>query len=168
MLPGSISGGTKVSVYEAFVEKSSSKSWRTNVRWHKDEFMISDERELADTDAVYSLLKETYWAKNRSKETVETTIKNSLCFSVFDHDRQVGFARLLIDSVHSILLDVVIHKDYRGKGLGKWLVECITNHPAISNLIQILWTVDADGLYEKFGFSSPEKIIFMIKKPSKS
>jgi GNAT superfamily N-acetyltransferase len=62
----------------------------------------------------------------------------------------------------------VIHKDYRGKGLGKWLVECITNHPMISNLIQILWTVDADGLYEKFGFSSPEKIIFMIKKPSKN
>ena len=138
------------------------------MRWHKDEFMISDERELVDTDAVYGLLKETYWAKNRSKETVKTTIKNSLCFSVFDKDRQVGFARLLTDSVHSILLDVVIHKDYRGKGLGKWLVECITNHPEISDLIQILWTVDADGLYEKFGFSSPEKIIFMIKKPKKS
>jgi len=131
--------------------------------------MISDEIELVDTDAVYCLLRETYWAKNRSREAVETTIQNSLCFSLFDNDKQIGFARILTDdAVHSILLDVVVHKDYRGKGLGKWLVECITNHPRISNLIQILWTVDADGLYEKFGFSSPEKIIFMIKKPNKS
>jgi len=131
--------------------------------------MISDERELVDTDAVYCLLRETYWAKNRSREAVEITIQNSLCFSLFDNDKQIGFARILTDdAVHSILLDVVIHKDYRRKGLGKWLVECITNHPEISDLIQILWTVDANGLYEKFGFSSPEKIIFMIKKPNKS
>jgi GNAT superfamily N-acetyltransferase len=139
------------------------------MKWRKDEFMISDERELVDIDAVYSLLKETYWAKNRSKETVEATIRSSHCFSLFVHDTQIGFARLLTDYVtHSVLLDVVIHKDYRGKGLGKWLVGCATNHPAISKLVQITWTADADGLYRKFGFVSPEKPIFMIKLPDKS
>ncbi len=139
------------------------------MKWHKDEFMISDERELVDVNAVHNLLKETYWAKNRTKETVETTIKNSHCFSLFTHDKQIGFARILTDyATHSILLDIVIHKDYRGKGLGKWLVECVTNHSAFSKQIQILWTVDADGLYAKFGFCPPKEVIFMIKLPDVS
>jgi len=139
------------------------------MEWHKDEFMISDERELVDVNAVHNLLKNTYWAKDRPREIVETTIKNSHCFSLFIHNKQIGFARILTDyATHCMLLDVVIHKDYRGMGFGKWLVECVTNHPAISKLIQILWTVDADGLYEKFGFFSPKEVTFMIKLPDVS
>ena len=43
---------------------------------------------------------------------------------------------------------------HRGRGLSKWLMECIVSHPALQGLRR--WTLatrDAHGLYGKFGFT---------------
>ena len=44
---------------------------------------------------------------------------------------------------------------YRGRGLSKWLLECILAHPDLQGLRRWnLVTRDAHGLYRQFGFSS--------------
>jgi len=43
---------------------------------------------------------------------------------------------------------------YRGKGLGKWLMECVVSHPRLRGLRRwTLLTRDAHGLYSQFGFT---------------
>lgn len=49
--------------------------------------------------------------------------------------------------------DVFVLESDRGRGLGKWLMECIKRHTALQNSRRwILLTRDAHGLYSQFGF----------------
>ena len=43
---------------------------------------ISTNKSNLQIDVIHRFLTETYWAKGRTIEEVETTIENSLCFGV--------------------------------------------------------------------------------------
>ncbi len=90
-----------------------------------DPFEISTDRERLDVGYVYAYLSEvSYWAKGRTRETVEKSIANSLCFGVYAGERQVGFARVVTDyATFAWLCDVFVDEAYRGQGLGKRLIE---------------------------------------------
>lgn len=121
----------------------------------RDNFEIDDDRSRLDIDAIYDfLLNESYWARNRSREQTETAIDNSICFGVYDGGRQIGFARVVSDkATFAYLGDVYILDEYRGKGLSKWLMQVIVDHPELQCLRRwVLATKDAHGLYEKYGF----------------
>ena len=55
-------------------------------------------------------------------------------------------------TVFSWIADVVVDSPYRARGLGKWMMDCITSHPAVSHTQMVLQTRDAHSLYEKYGF----------------
>ena len=97
----------------------------------------------------------SYWAKDRTFDQTKTAIENSICFGVYDSERQIGFARVVTDrSTFAYLGDVFILEEFRGRGLGKWLMETIISHPELQGLRRwVLATRDAHGLYEQFGFS---------------
>ena len=135
------------------------------MKWHKGEYFITDEKESIDLLATKEMLNRTHWAKERGLATIKKTIKNSLCFSVFHHDRQIGFGRVISDfTTYAMFFDVIIEESLRGKGLGSWLFETMTNHLSIKGLKQVLWTSFAEGLYRKHGFRSvKEKPIVMFK-----
>ena len=131
-------------------------------------YLVSTEQALLSLDTVYDFLaNRSYWAKNRAREQMEKSIKNSLCFGVYDEGRQVGFARVVTDySVVYWLCDVFVDEEFRGQGIGKLLVECVVNHPDLKDLNGILATRDAQGLYEKYGFAAPSPSVttFMGKR----
>ncbi|HYF84310.1 MAG TPA: GNAT family N-acetyltransferase [Clostridia bacterium] len=131
-------------------------------------YLISTEKSLLSVDTVYDfLVNKAYWAKYRTKEQIEKSIKNSLCFGVYDAGRQVGFARAVTDySVMYWLCDVFVDEEYRGQGIGKFLVEFIVNHPDLMHLNGTLCTKDAQGLYQRYGFvvPSPETNTYMAKR----
>ena len=128
------------------------------MKWHKGEYFITDEKESIDLLATKEMLNRTHWAKERDLATIKKTIKYSLCFSVFHHDRQIGFGRVISDfTTYAMFFDVIIEESLRGKGLGSWLFESMTNHPSIKGLKQVLWTSFAEGLYRKHGFRSVKK-----------
>lgn len=53
-------------------------------------------------------------------------------FFLYYGSHQIGVARVLSDhAIFAYLMDVFIHEDYRGRGLGKWLIETIHSHPDI-------------------------------------
>ncbi|MBM7703750.1 GNAT family N-acetyltransferase [Metabacillus iocasae] len=123
------------------------------MEWYKEEFVVSDNKERLNIEDVSKLLSTTYWASNREVETIEKSINNSLSFGVYHNGIQVGFARVVTDkAVFSWILDVVINDNYRGKGLGKWLMECIFEHPEIKFTAFALATSDAHDFYKKFDF----------------
>jgi GNAT superfamily N-acetyltransferase len=90
---------------------------------------------------------------------VRRSIEGSLCFGVYHQGQQVGFARLITDfATMAYLGDVFIVPEYRGRGLSKWLTECITTLPELAGLRRwILVTRDAHTLYEGVGFKSLEQ-----------
>ncbi|WP_432470289.1 GNAT family N-acetyltransferase [Amphritea sp. HPY] len=128
--------------------------------YSKDDYQIHDKRNMVQLDKVESLLRKSYWANERDIETIKISIENSVCFSLFHDENQVGFGRVVTDFASvAYVADVIVDPKHRGKGLGKWLVETMINDPRWKNKFQFLVTDDAHALYEKFGFSGSHKLM---------
>lgn len=121
---------------------------------HRDGYTISTNPGRLDMDAIADMLSRAYWAHSRTRATLERALENSLVFGLYAGGDQIGLARVVTDyGVFAYLCDVIIHEDYRGKGLGAWLLESVHNHPDLQGLRRwLLVTRDAHGLYRKFGW----------------
>jgi N-acetylglutamate synthase-like GNAT family acetyltransferase len=122
--------------------------------WSNGEFEISTDPARIDLSTVYVFLTASYWARGIPRETVERAIENSLAFGIYHGARQVGFARVITDrATFAYLADVFVLPDCRGRGLSKWMMECIMAHPDLQGLRRwMLATQDAHELYRKYGF----------------
>jgi GNAT superfamily N-acetyltransferase len=122
-------------------------------------YRLSTDSASMDVDAVHAYLSRSYWAKEIPRELVAKSVRESLCFGIFQGDAQVGFARVITDrATFAYLCDVYVLEDHRGHDLGKRLMEAIIAHPDLQGLRRIvLATRDAHGLYEKFGFTPLRK-----------
>jgi GNAT superfamily N-acetyltransferase len=119
-------------------------------------FLLSTDPGRLNLHVVHNFLTNCYWAKGVPFEVVERSIQHALCFGIYDGSgAQVGFARVVSDfSTVAYLGDVFVLESHRGHGLGKWMMECIMQHPALQGMRRwILVTRDAHGLYKQFGFT---------------
>jgi GNAT superfamily N-acetyltransferase len=121
---------------------------------HREHFTISTDPSRLDVDAIADLLSRSYWANTRTRPQIERTLPHSLIFGLYDGSRQIGMARVVSDyAIFAYLCDVIIHEDYRGHGLGKWLMSTVHSHPDLVNVRRwMLVTSDAHGLYRQFGY----------------
>jgi ribosomal protein S18 acetylase RimI-like enzyme len=109
-----------------------------------------------DLEAIHAFLSRSYWAENIPLATVRKAIAHSLCVGAFSGREQVGFARLVTDcATFAYLADVYVLEEHRGRGLSHRLVAALLEHPQTQGLRRLmLVTRDAQGLYEKFGFTA--------------
>lgn len=108
--------------------------------YENEDYRISDDREEIQLDIVESLLRSSYWASERSLETMKTSIANSICFSLFFNGGQVGFARVVTDFASvAYIADLIIHPDHRSKGVGKWMFGVIANDPRWNSKFRNQW-----------------------------
>ena len=139
----------------------------------KNGFEITTNPDKIDLIKLHTYLaKESYWAQNIPFEILKKSVENSLNFSLLDSKEIfVGFARLITDkATFAYLADVYIDTAYRGKALGKWLIETIMKHPEVQGLrTWFLFTKDAHGLYRQYGWkelTNPE-LAMTIRNPAK-
>jgi GNAT superfamily N-acetyltransferase len=119
---------------------------------------LDDDRARVDVDEVHRYLSnESYWAKGRSRETVEQLVRGaSRVVGLYEGDRQVGFTRTVSDGVaFAYLADVYVLSAYRGRGFGVELVRETVERGPYAGLKWLLHTSDAHTLYEKLGFAQP-------------
>jgi GNAT superfamily N-acetyltransferase len=119
-------------------------------------YLFSNDKSRLQPEVIHHFLAtESYWSQNIPMEVVKRAIGNSECFGIYHHNKQVGFARMITDYASlAYLADVFVLKEHRGKGLGKQLIEFILRYGPLQNLRRImLATLDAHGLYRKFGFT---------------
>ncbi len=127
-------------------------------------YTISTDPSLLDLDVIHGYLVRSYWSPGIPRQIVATAIAHSLCFGVYHHAQQIGFARVVTDqATFAYLADVFILEPHRQQGLSKWLVAVIQAHPALQGLRRfLLATLDAHGLYAQFGFTpvaKPERMM---------
>ena len=123
-----------------------------------DGYLVTDDQERLDLVQIHRWLSdESSWATGRSMDLVEKSIRGSITLGCFAPDGvPVGVSRLVTDgATFAWLCDVFVNNDFRGKGLGRFLVQSAVTHPEVKDLDRILLaTGDAHELYRKFGFTS--------------
>ena len=123
--------------------------------YRRGELLISTDSGKLDVEAIQAFLRRGYFdTAGIAKETVARATQGSLCFGVYDGVQQVGYARIISDyATFAYLCDDYILETHRGRGLGKWMMECIQAHPQLQGLRRwILGPTHDIRLYEKFGF----------------
>jgi len=121
----------------------------------RGELFVSTDPALLDLAVIHDYLSNrSYWALGISREQQQRALDGSLCFGLYDGSRQIGLARVVTDrATFAWLCDVFVLEEYRGRGLSKWLMECVMKHPDLQGLRRfILGTRDAHTLYTRFGF----------------
>ena len=132
---------------------------------NEDGLLFSTDRARLDIDLIHDFLShESYWVPGIRREFVDRAIANSICFGIYEHGRQLAFARVISDGAgFAWLADVFVLGDHRGRGIGKRLIEFVLAHPDLQRIRRfMLATRDAHDLYSRFGFTPlahPERLM---------
>ena len=121
---------------------------------------IDDDPARLDLDTIWTFLStEAYWSRWRSRADVEEQVRTAwrVVGAYAPDGEQVGFARAVSDGVaFAFLADVFVLPTHRGHGLGKRLVAAMIDEGPGAHFRWMLFTGDAHGLYERFGFAAPD------------
>ena len=123
--------------------------------WQRDNFTISTDPHRLDISIIHDFIaNQSYWAQGRAVETVQRALDNSLNFGIYKDNQQVGFGRVVTDyATFAWIADVFVLQQERGRGLSKWLIEVMLEHPHLQGFRRwVLATKDAHSLYARFGF----------------
>ena len=119
-------------------------------------------RRRVDRDTLWQFLStEAYWGRWRTRSVVEQQLDSAWrVVGVYEQrtGTMVGFARAVSDGAgFAYLADVYIDKEFRGQGLGVELVATMIDRGPGASFRWTLHTSDAHGLYERFGFTQPDR-----------
>ena len=124
----------------------------------EDGYLLDDDKDRLDVERIHGWLsKDAYWALGRERWRVEASIAGSDSYGVYNAERElVGFCRVVTDwATFGWLCDVYIDPDYRGRGLGTWMVRNVTAVYASTGMRRMLLaTSDAHGVYREVGFET--------------
>jgi GNAT superfamily N-acetyltransferase len=125
--------------------------------WSRDDgYEVSDDQARMDLDRIHHWLStEAYWALDRSRENVATSIRNSITLGCFSPEGiQVGLTRWITDgATFAWICDVFVDPEFRGRGLGEFLLNSAMAHPGVRDVrLFLLATRDAHDLYRRYGF----------------
>ncbi|MFE7846350.1 GNAT family N-acetyltransferase [Microbacterium sp. NPDC057407] len=124
-------------------------------------YELDDDPERIDFDFVWGWLStEAYWGRERTRADVKKQVDGSWrvvgAYRV-DTGEQVSFARALSDGVaFAYLADVFVADAHRGRGLSKRMLQLMIDDGPGAAMRWTLFTSDAHGLYEQFGFTVPD------------
>ena len=124
-----------------------------------DGLELDDDPRRVDVDAVHDFISNhSYWAPGRPRDVMQEFVDGAMrVVGLYDGERQIGFARAVGDSHFVYLADVYVLPEYRGRGLGFELVREMIDNGPYADTRWILHTMDAHGLYRKFGFGPPSE-----------
>ncbi len=134
-------------------------------------YEVSTDPARLDIERIHRFLSGAYWSAGIPRDVVERAVANSLPFGLYAASGDLaGFARAITDcATYAYLADVYVEVEHRGRGLGKFLVSCVLQHPELQGLRRwALATADAHGLYARHGFGPPAcpRMHMFVERPA--
>ena len=125
------------------------------------DYELDDDPTRIQTDVVWAYLSaDAYWGRWRSRADIEAQLASAwrvVGVYLAGTGEQVGFARAASDGVgFAYLADVFVLAEHRGRALGKQLMQRMIEDGPGRDFRWVLFTADAHGLYEQFGFADPD------------
>ncbi|KAL4880257.1 hypothetical protein BJY04DRAFT_79603 [Aspergillus karnatakaensis] len=113
--------------------------------WHKDKYTISTDPSLIPLETLNAWFasEDVYWAQPLPLDALRQSLERCLCFGLFytptpslqdttttespaPASEFIGIARGITDYTTFVYItDVYVHTTHQGKGLGRWLVQCV-------------------------------------------
>ena len=103
----------------------------------------------------YFLNQNAFWAQNRKIKDLKKSLANSdVIVSIWLNHEIVGFGRALSDGIYrGVLWDIVIDKNYQGRGYGTMVVKTLLESKEIKNTKKIyLMTTNKKLFYSQVDF----------------
>ena len=100
--------------------------------------------------------EQSTWAQGRTVgELRDILSSSSAVVSAWNGDKLIGFGRACSDGhFRGVLWDVIVDQSYRKHGVGRRIVEQLTNHPKLARVERIyLMTSQSAAFYSHIGFS---------------
>lgn len=125
-----------------------------------------DEDDLA---AIHDQISRTYWAEGIPLDLMRRAMQGSLNLIARHPDGSVvAYARVISDqATFAYLCDVFVRPEWRGQGLGDWLIARVMSHSGLQGLRRFsLVTRDAHPLYARHGFTAlaaPERGMEIVR-----
>ena len=135
--------------------------------YERGPFVVSTDPARLDAVAIHDYLSTSYWADGIPLALVQRSLEASLCFGLYAPDGQIGLVRVITDrATFAYLCDVYVLTSYQGRGLGRWLMQCVMGSGQLQGLRRwMLVTLNAHRLYDRAGFrvaANPERIMEII------
>ena len=123
---------------------------------------LSSDPERLDREWIWRMLStEAYWGVWRTRADIDQQVDAAWrVVGAYDAatGAQVGFARAVSDGVaFAYLADVIVDPAHRGAAIGQRLLRLMIDDGPGVDFRWTLFTRDAHGLYEKFGFTEPDQ-----------
>jgi GNAT superfamily N-acetyltransferase len=119
---------------------------------------------------LHTLYQSEWWTRDRDLLDVQRMVENSDVIVGLCETRTkelIGFTRVITDYVYkALVLDVIVKDSYRGKQLGRILVDTIFEHPTLIGVkhFELYCRPEMLPFYSKWGFTEDlGKLHFMRK-----
>ena len=124
-------------------------------------YELSSDADRLDREWIWRMLStEAYWGRWRTRGDIDVQFDGAWrVVGAYDQatGAQVGFARAVSDGVaFAYLADVVVDPAHRGAAIGTRMLQLMIDDGPGAAFRWALFTRDAHGLYEKFGFAEPD------------
>lgn len=134
------------------------------------EFIITENLSFSHQEQLLALYHQMWWADKRTSEEINEVIENSsFIVCVIDNTKNavVGFARILTDYFTlAYVFDVIVCESYRGKNLGKVIMNYIIDHEKLKNIMHITLACKKDMIpfYQQFGFLENDEHTVVMRR----
>jgi predicted GNAT family N-acyltransferase len=107
---------------------------------------------------LYEIYRNEWWTQGRQFDDVMHMVEHSdLAIGCCNENgKLVGFARVLSDfTFKALIFDVIVHCDFRGRGIGKALIDRIIDHQALIKVrsFELYCPEGMVPFYNKLGFA---------------
>ena len=104
------------------------------------------------------MYKDVGWGERSIEDILKCIEGSQICIGIIDDNNDlIGFIRVISDFIYkAFIFDVMVCKEYRGKGLGKKLIDHVKNHEKLKNVkhLELYCLPNLDAFYSSLGFST--------------
>ena len=131
------------------------------------EYILNPNIKSIDWSRISELFKIVEWGYRPPEEIEQAFKQSTVTIFLYDNEELIGFGRTVDDGkYYALLVDVVIHPDYQGKGLGKKLVHDLRTQLQGYEFITLTAAPKKDGFYHKIGWKK-QSSSFIYPKDAK-